>query len=86
MHTAVIIVCGFVLLGLLVTFGWLWHVGQFPSTFMIKLFMPIWLAISLVNVGVGVLKAGYPLDDELAILPQVLIPPILAAIIMTLAF
>lgn len=79
MHTLVIVICGLGLLALFVTFGWLWHVGQFPNAQIVKLFIPIWLVISLVNMWIGISRAGYPFNEELAILPQVFLPPTLAA-------
>lgn len=85
MHTLVTILCGFVLLGLFVAFAWLWHIGQFPSVSAAKLFIALWALISVINMWVGVSKAGYSISDELLVLPQVLLPPLLAAGLVVLA-
>lgn len=82
MHTLAISFCGMVMLGLFVAFGWLWHIGNFPSALAVKLFIPAWLAISIVNMWIGISKAGYPIFEELAILPQVFLPPALAAALL----
>ncbi|MBZ7924771.1 hypothetical protein LAC81_28960 [Ensifer adhaerens] len=79
MHTLIIVACGFVLLALLVAFGWLWHIGQFPNAQIVRLFISIWLVISIVNMWIGISKAGYPFKEELVILPQVFLPPAIAA-------
>ncbi|ANG98756.1 hypothetical protein A8A54_19335 [Brucella pseudogrignonensis] len=86
MHTIAIVICGFVLLGLFVAFGWLWHIEAVPSASMIHLFIGAWIVISIVNLWIGVTTAGYPLTEELFILPQVALPPIAAAIFVRLAF
>jgi hypothetical protein len=84
MHTLVIVICGVVLLGLFVTFGWLWHIGRFPNADILKLFIVAWAVISLVNMYVGVSKVGYSIGEELLVLPQVLLPPVLAAGVLIL--
>lgn len=85
MHTLVIVICGFVLLGLFIVFGWLWHVGTFPSVAATKLFIAVWAVISIVNAWLGVTRAGYSIGDELIVLPQVLLPPVIAAGLVLLA-
>jgi uncharacterized membrane protein len=85
MHTFVIVLCGFVMLGLFVAFGWLWHIETVPSTFMIYLFICAWVVISVINLWIGVRTAGYALTEELFVLPQVALPPIIAAIVLRLA-
>lgn len=86
MHTFVIVFCGFVMLGLFVVFGWLWHIETAPSGYMINLFIATWGVISVVNLWIGVTTAGYPLAEELFILPQVALPPIVAAFLVRWAF
>ncbi|TCQ99411.1 hypothetical protein [Neorhizobium sp. JUb45] len=73
------------MLTLFLTFGWLWHIGQFPSASVAKLFIVLWVVMSLVNMWIGVSKAGYSISEELFVLPQVLLPPVLAAGLVLLA-
>ena len=46
-----------------------------------RLFLPAWLALSLINAGIGVARAGYPPADELAILLPVFGIPAAAALL-----
>ncbi len=83
MHMAMVIGGGIVLLGLFLLFGKLWG-GIDPDLGMAaKAFIPAWLVVSLVNMWVGVTKAGYSVRDELPILLMVfLVPAVLAAVIV----
>ena len=47
-----------------------------------KLFMPVWLAIALVNMWVGVTKAGYSVREELPILAVVFAVPAALALLV----
>lgn len=79
MHTFVILICGFVLFGIFSAFGWLWHLRPFPSELTTKIFIALWVVISLINMWIGVNKAGYSFTEELSVLPYVLLPPVIAA-------
>lgn len=81
MHVAMVIGGGVVLLGLFLLFGRLWG-GPAPEyAFAAKLFIPVWLAIALVNMWVGVTRAGYAVREEAPILLVVfLVPALLAGI------
>lgn len=68
MHMAMVIGGGIVLLGLFLLFGKLWGGAASDLALAAKLFMPLWLVVTLVNMWVGVTKAGYSLRDELPIL------------------
>lgn len=83
MHMAMVIGGGVVLLGLFLLFGKLWG-GIDPGLGVAaKAFVPTWLVVSLVNVWVGVTKAGYSVRDELSILLIVfLVPAVFAALIV----
>lgn len=81
MHTLIVLVCGVILLGLFITFGWLWHLTPFPSPAMLKLFVLFWFGISIWNMWVGVEKAGYSLSEEILIFPQVFLPPVILAFV-----
>lgn len=75
MHMAMVIGGGIVLLGLFLLFGRLWG-GVDPDLAMAAiLFIPAWLIVSLVNMWVGVTKAGYSVRDELPILLVVFLVP-----------
>jgi hypothetical protein len=68
MHPAMVIGGGVVLLGLFLLFGRLWG-GTDPNLALAaKAFLPVWLVMSLVNMWVGVARAGYSVRDELPIL------------------
>lgn len=82
MHMLLVIVGGAVLLGVFALFGKLWG-GDLPGMAAgAKLFIPAWLAIALVNLWVGVTKAGYTVAQELPILLIVFaVPSALAAFV-----
>ena len=75
MHMAMVIGGGFVLLGLFLLFGQLWGGSAPDLALAAKLFIPAWLVVSLVNMWVGVTKAGYSVRDELPILLVVFLVP-----------
>ena len=83
MHMAMVIGGGIILLGLFLLFGKLWG-GIDPAWgTAAKAFIPAWLVVSLVNMWVGVTKAGYSVREELPILLIVfLVPAVLAALIV----
>lgn len=80
MHMLLVIVGGIVLLGVFSLFGKLWGGDVTGIAAGAKLFIPVWLAVALVNMWVGVTKAGYTVVQELPILLVVLaVPAALAA-------
>lgn len=79
MHMLMVIGGGFVLFGLFMLFGKLWG-GAVPDYGpAAKLFVPVWLVVSLANMWVGVTKAGYSVREELPILAIVFAVPALVA-------
>lgn len=81
MHMLSVIAGGIVLLGVFLLFGHLW--GDAPASLATaaKLFLPVWLAVSVTNLWIGVSKAGYTVAEETPILLVVFgVPVILAAI------
>jgi hypothetical protein len=78
-----VIVGGVVLLGIFLLFGQLWG-GAAPALGMAaKAFIPVWLAISVANLWVGVNKAGYAVTEELPILLLVFaVPAVVAGIVI----
>ncbi|QNM97546.1 hypothetical protein [Chitinimonas koreensis] len=80
MHVLLVIVGGTVLLGLFLLFGKLWGNDAAAMALAAKLFLPVWLAVSVANLWVGVHHAGYGLREELPILLLVFaVPAALAA-------
>ena len=67
MRTAIVIVGGLVSLGLFALAGWLAGGPQSTAT-AAKLFIPFWFAVALINMWVGVSRAGYSVAEELPIL------------------
>ena len=79
MRTAIIIVGGIVLLGLFALVGW-WLGGGPKSTMTAaKLFIPIWFAVALINMWLGVSRAGYSVAEELPIFLVIFAVPAAAA-------
>jgi hypothetical protein len=75
MHMAMVIGGGVVLLGLFLLFGKLWGGAEPAFGPAAKLFIPAWLAIALINMWVGVTRAGYSVREELPILAVVFLMP-----------
>ncbi|MGQ1215117.1 hypothetical protein ACT4Z6_10650 [Acinetobacter baumannii] len=83
MHMAMVIGGGIILLGLFLFFGKLWGVEAPQYVCAAKAFIPVWLVISLVNMWVGVTKAGYSVSQELPILLIVFaVPAIVAGLVI----
>jgi len=76
-----VIIGGVVLLGVFLLFGQLWG-GTTPAlATAAKVFIPVWLAVSIANLWVGVNRAGNTVAQELPILAVVFaVPAIVAAI------
>ncbi|VWL97697.1 hypothetical protein [Burkholderia lata] len=68
MHTLWTIVAGVLLLAVFVLFGQLWGAQAASLAFAAKAFVPVWLGLSLVNLWIGVQRAGYGVREELPIL------------------
>ncbi|MGO4339761.1 hypothetical protein AB4037_33240 [Labrys sp. KB_33_2] len=76
-----VIVGGVVLLGVFLLFGQLWG-GTMPALgTAAKVFIPVWLIVSIANLWVGVNKAGYTVAQELPILLIVFAVPAAAAVV-----
>jgi hypothetical protein len=75
MRTVFIIVGGLLLLGLFVLAGkWLGGSAQAMIT-AAKLFIPLWLVAALVNMWIGVSRAGYSVAEELPIFLAIFVIP-----------
>lgn len=82
MHMAMVILGGLLLLAFFTLFGRLWGQGAADIALAVKWFIPVWAGIALVNMWVGVTKAGYSVAQELPILLVVLAVPTLLAMAM----
>lgn len=75
MHMLMVILGGVVLLGLFLLFGQLWGTAPASLATAAKMFMPVWLCVALLNLWVGVSKAGYTVAQEFPVLLVVLAIP-----------
>lgn len=83
MHMFLVIVGGVLLLAVFTLFGKLWGGGAADIAAGAKLFIPVWLVVSLTNMWVGVARAGYTVAQELPILLVVFaVPAALAGIVV----
>jgi hypothetical protein len=78
MRTLVIIVGGLVLLGLFVLAG-KWLGGAQAMVTAVKIFIPVWLVAALINMWIGVSRAGYSVVEELPIFLVIFVLPAAAA-------
>jgi hypothetical membrane protein len=76
MHTLIMVVSGLVALAVFLAAARL--LGMRPAG-AARLFIPLWLVASIINLGIGVFRAGVPLTTELAVLVAVFGLPALAA-------
>lgn len=83
MHMLQVILGGLALLGVFALFGKLWGGDAAAIALAAKAFIPAWLVIALVNMWVGVTKAGYTVQQETPILLIVfLVPAIVAGLVI----
>lgn len=82
MHMLLVITGGVVLLGVFMLFGRLWGGDAAGMTLAARVFIPVWLLVALINMWVGVTKAGYTVGQELPILLVVFaVPAVIAALL-----
>jgi hypothetical protein len=84
MHTAMVLVVGFALLGAGLVIARMIGKGRPNHDPVImasaaKAFIPVWFALALVNSWVGVVQAGYPVLNEAALFTVVFLVPAAAA-------
>lgn len=79
MHVLLVIVGGFLLLGVFVLFGRLWSTDSSQLPTALLAFIGTWLLVSVANLWVGVSRAGYAVREELPILLLVFAVPALVA-------
>jgi hypothetical protein len=80
MHMLMVIGGGVLLLAVFMLFGKLWGDTSGVAT-AAKIFIPVWLVVSIINLWVGVARAGYTVREELPILVVVFaVPAVIAAL------
>jgi len=83
MHTLKVIFGGFLLLGVCLLLGrWIGSAAATVVATTIKYFLVLWLAATLVNMWVGVSKAGYSIKDEAPVALLVFAVPAIVAIVI----
>ncbi len=81
MHMLFVITGGLLLCGIFALFGKLWGGDMMGIVAGLKLFVPVWLIVALINMWVGISKAGYTFAQELPILIVVFaVPAVIAAV------
>lgn len=79
MHVLLVIIAGVLLLGVFLLFDRLWSVGSSQLPAALIAFIATWLLVSVVNMWIGVSRAGYSVREELPILLLVFAVPALLA-------
>jgi hypothetical protein len=83
MHTLKVIFGGILLLGVCLLVGrWIGGAVATVDVTTIKYFLVLWLVATLVNMWVGVSKAGYSIKDEAPIALLVFAVPAIVAIVI----
>ncbi len=82
MRTVIIIVAGFAILGVFTLAGW--RLGSDAHSIRIAagIFIPVWLVAALINMWLGVSRAGYSVAEELPIFLLIFILPAAAAAVV----
>ena len=76
MHTIMVVLGGFLLLGLCLLAGRLMKTMPIAAL----IFIPIWFGVALVNLWIGVSRAGYSVAEELPIFLAVFAMPAVLAL------
>ncbi len=83
MHTIKVIGIGFALLGILLVLAPRLAVSAGrPIPFAVKLFLPLWFASALINLWIGVTRAGYTVMEEAPIFLVVFGVPAVASLLI----
>jgi hypothetical protein len=83
MRSLLIILGGLVLLGLGLLVGrWIGGAGTHAMATVAKILVIVWLAISLLNMWIGVSRAGYSVAEEFPIFAMIFIIPAGAALLL----
>jgi hypothetical protein len=82
MRSVIIILGGLVVFGLFALGGWRVGGGAQSVVTAAKIFIPVWLAAALINMWIGVSRAGYSVAEELPIFLAIFaIPAVVAAFV-----
>ena len=82
MRTIIIVVGGMLSLGLFALIGWWLGGGSRGLITAAKVFVAVWLLVALINMWIGVSRAGYSVAEEFPIFLVIfVIPAALAAFI-----
>ena len=82
MHTVLVVLGGVALLAVFLLFGKLWGGTTSDLALAARAFIPFWLIVSVVNLWIGVSKAGYTVRDEAPILLIVFAAPAIIAALL----
>jgi hypothetical protein len=83
MHTIMVIVGGFLVLGLCLIAGrFFGGAGVQTMVTAVKVFILIWLGATLFNMWVGVTRAGYSVSEEFPIFLLVFAIPVVVALVI----
>jgi hypothetical protein len=74
MRTALIILAGFIFLAIAVLLARQFGANK-AMALAALLFIPLWLAAALINMWIGVTRAGYSVGEELPIMLVIFVPP-----------
>jgi hypothetical protein len=85
LRTLIIIATG-VTLAVLCLFGGRYVAGREGLNLSMKAFLVLWLTVGIVNLWIGVAKAGYSIKEELPIALLVFAPPAAIAICLRYFF
>jgi len=86
MHMLLVILGGVDLLAVFILFGFLWGGTASSLALAAKAFIPFWLVVAVVNMWIGVAKAGYTVRDEAPILLIVFAAPVIIAAVVIWRF
>jgi hypothetical protein len=82
MRTVIITLGGLVLLGLSGLVGWWFGGGTQSMVTATQIFIPVWLVAALINMWIGVSRAGYSVAEEFPIFLVIFaIPAVVAAFV-----
>ena len=82
MRTVIIILGGLVLLGLFALVGWRFGGGAQSMVAAAQIFIPVWLVAALINMWIGVSRAGYSVAEEFPIFLAIFaVPAVVAAFV-----
>ena len=75
MRTVIIIVAGLAILGVFALAGWRFGGGAQSMRIAAAIFVPVWLIAALINMWLGVSRAGYSVAEEFPIFLLIFIVP-----------